>query len=603
MEPQTPEDAIALTMGSPYVHFSGFSSIEGKSGQLIKNPRANEFQTKACAAYEWCTVNGVAPRLIFGPKPRQSYGSTIACAIAYHHSRRYKVGGLVMADEGDRTKLLWRMLERCAQHDEFGTYWGTQWTQNAREAVQTWQETEIEITGEDGRKVTRKAYWVHETANDEAAGSAGTRHILWFSEAGLYEKDPRSARQDAKVIGNAINSVPPGANTLIIMESVAGGPEGYFYETHQGAVTLEERMAGKVGNGWIKVESAWHECADYQLPRNANTEAWFNDDDERFLRLKPREVLGRELYGWNAEQIAWRRMKIIQDLKGDEATFDREFPESAERAFAASSGAALDAEGMTALIAMSCNVEPEHGVFQDNNGRRSLTFLPTAIEHEQFHIWEHPVERAKYLIGCDTKSDKIDASGKQDCNSAVVVRDAFMDVHGAYHPVKVVARVAPENREDAKLFAHRVALLARYYGDCAINVEANAGGGVIRELLVLGCNVLKRPQLNKATTKASTDYGWWTSDVTRRLLDSELQAYVREQTIEILCKHLVSEMVTLVIDKQGKMVGSGKRHDDDPLALMLALVCLRSATPYIAQRVLKAKAPDARRWKSVPSWT
>jgi hypothetical protein len=126
---------------------------------------------------------------------------------------------------------------------------------------------------------------------------------------------------------------------------------------------------------------------------------------------------------------------------------------------------------------------------------------------------------------------------------------------------------------------------------------------VIRELIELGANVMKRPQLTKTTTKPSVEYGWWTSDVTRRLLDSELQSYVREQTIVIKCRHLVSEMITLVIDKMGKIVASGKRHDDDPLALGLGLVMIKSATQYVVRRIPKPKAPDHRRWKQVSSWT
>src|SRR4051812_18519967 len=97
--PETPGDAIALTMGSPLMHFTCFSKIEDKAGKL-ERPLPTEFQLKVAQADEWCIANGVPVRII-ELKPRQSGGSTITAEICYHHSRAWRCNAMLMADEDD----------------------------------------------------------------------------------------------------------------------------------------------------------------------------------------------------------------------------------------------------------------------------------------------------------------------------------------------------------------------------------------------------------------------------------------------------------------------------------------------------------------------
>lgn len=591
--PQTANDAIALTMGSPLMHFACFEKIENKQGQLEEGPKPTEFQIGVEQAYEWCIANEVPVRII-ELKPRQSGGSTITCEICYHHSRRFRCNGLLMADEDDRTDKIWAMLNRFADCDQFAGYWGTTWAYNTEIAKQLWKEAD----GTD-----RSAVWERETANDSKAGAAGTRRILWFSEAARYKKTGEAA--DFKVIGNAINSMPYEADTVVFLESTAEGPTGYFADVYASAVTLKERMAGKVGNGWIKVFCAWHECADYRLLNVPNNAPWFDDEDPRFARFNPREEAGRIRWKWTPEQVAWRRMKIVSELAGDERLFDRDFPDSEEAAFAASGNSALDAEGLAVLRKNAVNVEPLMGRLIAHSPIR-IVFQPTVREQADFLFWEQPQIGLRYLVTVDPMSGKSDVTGagEKDRHAVFVLRDAYLDAFGKWHPLKVVARVTPPNQFDDKVIAMHIALLAKYYGNCTIVVEGNYGGGIIEELRdQYQANLMKRPVFNRTTQRTEERLGWWTDKTSKRVMVGHLQDHVREQKIEIFCMHTIAEFATLIVDNDGRVKASGKNQDDDPMAVAQGLACIGAATKYTEPKVPRPKAPDHRRWKPVNSWT
>lgn len=570
--------------GSPTLHFATCERIEDKEGRMV-DPMPSEFQLAVLTAYEWLSAMEQPVRII-ELKARQVYGSTITCEICYHHSRRFRLNALVMADDVSRTGKLWSMLQRFASNDGFGALWGTKWSDNTESAKAEWK---------DNRGVIRSHVWGRETASDPKAGASGTWQVLWFSEAARYAKD--GVAQDTLVIGNALNALPHAPNTVAFLESTAEGPSGYFVDVYSGAVTLADRMAGKIGNGWVKVFCAWHECADYALVLTSSNRSWFQDDDERFQRFRGRELAGQQLYQWSPEQIAWRRQKIIGDLGGDERLFDRDFPESEAVAFASSTKAALDPEGLAALELACRSRIPQQGVL---TGQAGLSLIPTAPDQAVFHVWENPIEKARYLVTVDTKEDKlVESSDESDCNSVLVLRDECMDPKGIWRPLSIVARIIPDNRMDAVLLAGYVHELSLYYGGCVIAVEAGKGAGVIRDLVTnLSANVMLRPQFNKVRRKSPTEYGWVTSDPSRRIMISTLQDRVREQTIDIPCRHVVSELLTLVIDKDGKVRASGKNHDDDPMALAMGLVCIGQATPYIRRKVGASLPPDWRKWKS-----
>jgi hypothetical protein len=299
----TNEEAIALLMGSPIVHFSTMVEIEDKNHEMIV-PVPNILQMRINEAYEWCLANGVAPRLQT-LKPRQKGSSTFFGHLFYHHARRFHTDGLIIGDESSRVMKVWQIFTEYSIRDKFP--WDSQFYYDTKKA---------NFTYSDGTK----GQWEYDTANDPKAGISGTRQAIWYTEAARYPK--MGSRTDVKVITASLASLSKSPQSLAAMESTAEGASGFFYNNWQGAVTLEDMKAGKFGNGWIKVFAAWFEFADGALPRQPQFAEYFHEN------YSYREKRGRQLYGWTPEQIAWRRYTIASECDGDESIFDQDYPEN-----------------------------------------------------------------------------------------------------------------------------------------------------------------------------------------------------------------------------------------------------------------------------------
>ncbi len=555
--PDDPEKIIALLRDSALTHFGLMARITDKDGKLL-TPVPTEFQLRVFAAYQWCLDNGVPIRIV-QLKPRQSGGSTVSAYLCYRHSRRYHLGGLMMADEGSRTDQIWRMFNQYGDNDRFSPHWDSMHSWNTEKAKFTFQEEGVE----------RAVEWLRETANDSKAGAAGTRHILWFSESARYNKSGDAL--DTLVIGNCFNSLPSGNSesnklTMAILESTAEGSSGYHFETYGGAVTLEERIAGKIGNGWIKIFSPWHECNDYQLPRTTETDSWFNDEDQRFERFKAREDRGRRLYAWNDAQVAWRRWKIISDLKNDERLFDRDYPDCEEVAWQASGNPRFDITGVTRLQEMA---RLNHGNAQrgtlDTVGE-NLAWTPSKGEG---WVWckEEPLYGCAYIAALDPMTGEQSAGSRErDAHAFGVIRKGFMDKNGVTHDSELVATIdVPDGCAwDMDLLVDRIAQVLRWYGNPFIVVESNnAGVEAIRLLRQHGCRVVKRQKFDALNpTKTLEVYGFQTTNQSKALWVGALASAIREQNYTCCYLPAANECATFVTNASGTGEGMPGTHDD-----------------------------------------
>jgi hypothetical protein len=566
----TPIEDIALATASASAHFLGMSAIEAKDGTLLRNPVPSKFQMEIFAAYEWLLDNNQPIRIIAAPKARQSYGSTTICHICYHHTRRFHTHGLMMADEHDRTKKIWAMFQRFADNDEFVDYWDSKYVGNT-------EECRFHFKDPSGAK--RVATWEHETANDAKAGAAGTRQVLWFSECMRYKREGEAA--DTKVIGNAINSVPNNPGTAIFLESTAEGPAGYAYAVHQGAVTLTERIAGNYGNGWVKVFCPWHECEDYKLdPKRPENAAWFVDG-ERFAKFQGREAAGRTLYGWTAEQIAWRRQKIVGDMTGDEALFDRDYPESEDVAFASSGNLRFDHEGIAMLlkIAKADYKRAARGTIQEISGEFEFE-----LDRQNGYLWifEEPKPGCSYCVFGDfMEGEQADGDPENlDCHAVGVLREAYIDERKIHHPDEVVAAIDTPGgcQWETDVIADRIRLLSGLFGGCIVVPESNNSGAVvIVHLKGMNVPVMRRRHPDHLNpNKTMTSNGFRTTTKTKpQWVESMAQAIRAEpgEPMKFVCRYLpaVEQMSVFVRNPNGTCSAMSGKHDDWVAAIGIAL--------------------------------
>jgi hypothetical protein len=566
----TPENAVALAKGSPLFHFAGFARIRDKNATMTPVGTANKpslFQLRACAAYEWLVANKHPVRLILGPKPRQSYGSTISAEICQHHSRRLHFSGMMIGDEGSRTDLIWQMFNSMAKHDRFG-FWDNTHESNQEKATFTYQE--------NGKPVTFD--WLRDTASDEMAGSSGTRQILWFSEVGKYGKEGKVT--DKTIITNAMNSIPPGPDTLVIMESVSGGPSGYFYEMHQEAVTLEERINGQYGNGWVKVFCAWHEVPDYRLEYRPEFAHFFNDplDDD--------EKIGAARWNWTAEQIAWRRETITRTYSGDVASFQREYPASVEEAFHAGGTPKFCPKGLARLETMALAGHDGARLCVIEKVRNSVA----VINNENPWLWlrEEPLIGCRYLVFGDYMTGEQSKGSKvRDTHAVGVWRDAYMGKDGVAHPPRLAAAIfVPQGcRWDSDIIADRTMLLSKLYGNCLIGIEVNEALGVLALMQKEGANLWRRKKEDETVPgQTLTIPGWKTTPQTRKILIDTMAKAIREQEIEVQFGPMVKQLRLFQSYPDGSCAAPPGELDDFVLGGAIGLTLLPFATELAAPR-------------------
>lgn len=141
------------------------------------------------------------------------------------------------------------------------------------------------------------------TAGTKGVGRSGTVQLFHGSEVAFW---PHAETHAAGVM----QSVPDEAGTEIILESTANGVGNFFHKMWRDAETG--------ANGYIAIFIPWYWQEEYR--RDAKEFA--ATDEEREYA---------ELYGLTAEQLAWRRNKIIE-LR-DPILFKQEYPATAAEAF------------------------------------------------------------------------------------------------------------------------------------------------------------------------------------------------------------------------------------------------------------------------------
>lgn len=563
------DKALALLVESPTLWFAVCGRILTKEQELVC-PDPNLYQLRLLEVYEWAMKNGV-PCRILALKPRQKGSSTVSSAIVYHHCRRFPTRALQIADRYKNSDNLFAMTNRYAEHDRFP--WPTQWQANATSS----------------RLVKGKAVWSRvdkDTAENPRAGRSGTLQVLHVSEAAHFPSE--GERGADKTMLSLLNSLADVPCSVAIVETTANGTAGWFYEHWQKAVTFAQYLAGERGNGWIKVFAPWHEFDDSRLAISGEERAAIE------ASLTEREKSGRALFGWEAEQVAWRRWTVAQKCGGREELFDQEYPEDEVTAFQASGRPRFSRAGLTRLRAMLEEKRSLLGTLQrEQEGEVCFE------QHESgwAEIWEPPREGANYLIWCDTATgrEQTRESRDPDRHSVLVLRNTIVGEDGTAENAMLVARIRPPCYDDWHLLEEKVVLLSLYYGRCLIGVEVPMGLTLLEGLRRAGMPLFKR---RSGSGAAVTEHlGFQSNVATKPLIIASLsRALDRDAALDIYDPHTVAELGHFVIHEDGREAALPGKHDDDVMALAMAVHHLKLATPF-RKRARTAKPADLHKWK------
>lgn len=547
--------------------------------QLTTAPdlRMNDLQSQIDEAVSWCELNKVPCRIIV-LKPRKEGATTALVGKSYHLLRSTEAHLLQIGDQLQTTQTMWDMMRVYGEHDGFDQWPGKQKSMSM------------------SAKAGAQAEWTHgstawtETAGDKRAGQSKTPTIIHAEEVAHWGRDGAAANASDTMLA-LLNAVPDISDTYVFVSSTANGTGNWYYRTYQGAVSIQDRMAGRRGNGWIKIFMPWHRS---QWSRMHLTP---EQQEEVLSSLTDAEKRGMRLWDWRPEQIAWRREQIASKCDGDEGKFAQEQPPDELECFLTSGRPVFSLTGMTRLELMAKidpGEKPKGEVGQLIFSGIGLTFMPDP--DAWLRVWEPPTVGYSYVGTLDTcRHEQAEGSKDPDAHSFWILRPAVKSEEGKILDTRAVARIVHPCQWDADLIADKIALVLKWYGDCMIVPEANQGLDVINALRERECLIYRRPKFDhKNPGKTLEVVGWETTDKTRPLIVSEIQKVVREEALVIECPVAVSQMRTFERNARGKACAKSGCHDDDVIALAIGLFNLSSAKELKPPQPLRMGVPQRR---------
>ena len=569
-----------MALGSPAVHFASCVTIHNKDNEVTR-PVPNILQLRMSEVYELCMALGVPCRMIVC-KPRQVGCSTFASHIVYHHGMRWRTAGITISDKSGNSQKLMMKVRDYGVVDQFP--WG----------IRQLKDTSQGLSWTNGTR------WEIDSAENWKAGIGDTRQAFHSSETAKWPKT--GVKNDKRVMAAVLPSISKG-RSVVIAESTPEGANGWFYETWQEAVDIDEflkRRESGLDSGivWIKVFAAWFEFVEHQRKEKVKE----HERVEMERSLTEREVALRER-GISWEQLAWRRDMIRTECGGSEDIFDEYYPEDDVRCFAVSGRPAFDVEALMAMEKRAKGIAAVTGhlVMQESG---DVSWSPRSDGGGDVKVWEEPREGCRYLVACDPATGEDQTTGKNpDRTSIGVWRQAYFDPStGIEHRTRLVARVRSPFFGAGDEVAGHILRLSRWYGGAIVVIEVNMGIHVVDRCKEAGIPLYMRRVPSARIGSEVMQYGYKLRDPEqRRQAVDALRVAIREQALDIACPDWIHEAKMFVVAKNGREEARGGEHDDDILMSAMAWFSMTSATEY-RRAVRKRRLPsDWHSWKRVGS--
>jgi hypothetical protein len=575
----TKDALVSLAYTSPAAHLACFTKIPNKEGDL-EVLRPNILQLRVSQVYETCQALNLPCRIVVC-KIRQCGGTEIGLHIGYHHSMKRRTRAIAISDKRPNSKKLVKRLAARRKYDSFP--WGVKLREVAEEVF-----------------LTNDSYWEIESAENHKAGIGDTRQFGLFSEVGKWPKT--TVVNDKAIMSAVLPSMSKIGASCTIAESTPDGASGWMYDTYtKEAITFEAFLA-RVKKGerplvWIKVFAAWFEFDENRQSYLTGKAPSKIEVAEMKRTITVRESEGIKRYGWDWDQIAWRRAMISLECNGDEEVFDYYYPEDDIRCWAVSGRPRFN---MTALMAMERRIGSRRAItgYLGIQANDAVSFHPDPEGGGDVAIWEEPRVGCRYLVAIDPATGASNTAGADpDRNSVQVWRQGYMEGE-EWIKAAMVARIRPPNFNDGDDVALSAVKLSKFYGGCLVVLEVNQGLHVLDHLKDAGVPLFKRTVPSLRPDTASEQYGFKLTDQEqRRQVVEGLAAAIRNEEIDVWCPHWIGEAKTFITTASGRYEARPGCHDDDTMCGAMAWLALPSATEYRGVRRRRQQPADKRDWK------
>ena len=466
-------------------------------------------------------------------KARQMGFSTETESIIFKNvvtKHNYNAG--IVAHKEDSTSNLFNMSKRMLENlpDSIKP---EQKKSNAKELV---------FNNEDGTGLDSKIKCM--TAGGKGIGRSDTFTALHLSELAFWE-----GNKEDTLLG-LLQAVPNTPDSMIIIESTANGYD-YFKELWDKAVSGE--------NDFYPLFVGWNELEEYKMPYTG------------FVLTKEEKDLQKQ-FNLSLDQLEWRRWCIKNNCGGDIEKFKQEYPISPDEAFLSTGKCYFNKQNIINRINELKGKEPliqgSFSCYYDGLRIRGRKFRQE--EKGTIKIYKYPENNVPYVIGGDTAGDGSDYFTAHVINNITGEQVAVL-----------------KQQYDEIEYVKQIYCLGMFYNKALLGPECNFSTYPIHKLVELNYpNIFVRKKEDTYSNKHEKAFGFKTTSITRPLILGNLQEIVTDEIDKIFDIDTLREMLTFIVNKNGRAEAEEGYHDDLTMALAIAYYI----RPQQAMKKIKAES-------------
>ena len=465
-------------------------------------------------------------------KARQMGFSTETESIIFKNvvtNHNYNAG--IVAHKEDSTTNLFNMSKRMLEYLPESIK-PEQKKSNAKELV---------FNNEQGTGLDSKIKCM--TAGGKGIGRSDTFTALHLSELAIWEGN----KQDTLL--GLLQAVPNIPESIVVIESTANGFD-YFKELWDKAV------AGK--NDFYPLFVGWNELEEYKMNYTG-------------FQLTQEEIELQKLYNVSLEQLEWRRWCIKNNCGGDIDKFKQEYPIRPEEAFLSTGKCYFNKQIIINRINELKDEKPitqgSFSCFYDGIRIRGRKFKEE--EKGSIKIYKYPENNVPYVIGGDTAGEGSDYFTAHVINNITGEQVAVL-----------------KQQYDEIEYVKQIYCLGMFYNKALLGPESNFSTYPIQKLVELNYpNIFIRKKEDTYSSKHAKSFGFKTTSITRPLILGNLQEIVKDEIDKIVDIDTLREMLTFIVNKNGRAEAEDGYHDD----LVMALAITYYIRPQQAMKKIKTE--------------
>lgn len=496
-------------------YIESYIKIRDKKGNVIPL-KLNEPQMKYYNVIKQLYEEKKPIRIII-LKARQMGFSTETESIIFKNvvtNHNYNAG--IVAHKEDSTTNLFNMSKRMLEYLPEPIK-PEQKKSNAKELV---------FNNENGTGLDSKIKCM--TAGGKGIGRSDTFTALHLSELAFWEGN----KQD--ILLGLLQAVPNIPESIVIIESTANGFD-YFKELWDKAVAGE--------NDFYPLFVGWNELSEYKMQYTG-------------FQLTEEEKELQRLYNVSLEQLEWRRWCIKNNCGGDIDKFKQEYPISPEEAFISTGKCYFNKANIIKRINELRNIKPiirgSFSCFYDGVRIRGKKF--NEEEKGSIKIYKYPENNVPYVIGGDTAGEGSDYFTAHVINNITGEQVAVL-----------------KQQYDEIEYVKQMYCLGMFYNKALLGPESNFSTYPIQKLIELNYpNIFVRKKEDTYSNKYEKSFGFKTTSITRPLVLGNLQEIVKDEIEKICDIETLREMLTFIVNKNGRAEAEEGYHDDLVMALAIS---------------------------------